>query len=588
MALILPEELLRIRIPSITAWNRLEGRPREEDFSRSLRAEIRDPLWMLCRQWQMGEFQGEDAGTALEARFVSETSRFQSFTGGNNVRRTYSDELPLEVHVEREHFSWDLLSRIRVGQTWIKLLRHQALDGYLSTHYLPHCSYDTPSTLIGQDYFDADPEAAQWMSLAEGTVPNGEKLLNALRNGTHDTWIAGTADEASLRQLGQELLALHQRLYSEPIDTTDDCWKPERMEYQFAVGLGTDGQEERLSADQYYEGHLDWYSFDRGERSVTDAALPLERTVQSYIPTPVQYYGMPNRRWWSFEDGTVNLGHLNPQTSDLATLLFAEFALLFTNDWHLIPCPLPVGSLTDIQGIVITDVFGIKSWVRPVGRGLDDDWNRWSVFSLKTTGENDAADTRLLLPPSLVKTLESNPMEELRFLRDEMANLVWAIEQKVPSETQGGIDGYETSTRLEQHLRDIGALPSEAPRPAPPVDQPPATLTYTLGTTVPRNWIPFIPVRIPGSLSRIRLQKAAMPEFIDRYGDAIVTSRTSLIESSGPFFLHEEEVPRAGAVVKKQFNRTRWYNGIVYTWIAKRKEAGRGEGASGLSFDQIG
>jgi len=36
--------------PAITLWNRLEGRARREDFDRSLRAEIRDPLWMLTRQ----------------------------------------------------------------------------------------------------------------------------------------------------------------------------------------------------------------------------------------------------------------------------------------------------------------------------------------------------------------------------------------------------------------------------------------------------------------------------------------------------------------------------------------------------------
>jgi hypothetical protein len=54
--------------PAITTWNRLEGRPRREDFDRSLRAEIRDPLWMLCRQWQLGEFRGEDAGSAVTAK----------------------------------------------------------------------------------------------------------------------------------------------------------------------------------------------------------------------------------------------------------------------------------------------------------------------------------------------------------------------------------------------------------------------------------------------------------------------------------------------------------------------------------------
>ena len=50
--------------PGITLWNRLEGRPRADKFERALRAEVRDPLWMLTRQWQMGEFQGDDAGLA--------------------------------------------------------------------------------------------------------------------------------------------------------------------------------------------------------------------------------------------------------------------------------------------------------------------------------------------------------------------------------------------------------------------------------------------------------------------------------------------------------------------------------------------
>ncbi len=53
------------------AYNRLEARPRAHDFTRSLRAEVRDPLWMLTRQWQMGEFAAEDAGSPVDARLVA-------------------------------------------------------------------------------------------------------------------------------------------------------------------------------------------------------------------------------------------------------------------------------------------------------------------------------------------------------------------------------------------------------------------------------------------------------------------------------------------------------------------------------------
>src|SRR5215207_7058567 len=99
--------------PAVTLWNRLEGRARKEDFDRSLRAEIRDPLWMLTRQWQLGEFNGEDAGSAAKARVQVNTGRIDRFavksenreaTGGEEWLPAvgYDTGLPLEVQVERE------------------------------------------------------------------------------------------------------------------------------------------------------------------------------------------------------------------------------------------------------------------------------------------------------------------------------------------------------------------------------------------------------------------------------------------------------------------------------------------------------
>src|SRR5512145_3012469 len=58
------------RAPHIIAFNRLEARPRTTDFTRSIRAEVRDPLWMLTRQWQFGEFRGEDAASPVTARIA--------------------------------------------------------------------------------------------------------------------------------------------------------------------------------------------------------------------------------------------------------------------------------------------------------------------------------------------------------------------------------------------------------------------------------------------------------------------------------------------------------------------------------------
>ena len=585
-------------VPGITAWNRLEGRPRDQDFSRSLRAEVRDPLWFLCRQWQMGEFEGEDAGTAVEARFVTDSSRFEQYVGGSGTPVPYTDAVPLEVQVEQETIQFDLFTQLQVGKTWVRLLRAKGLSSTIASVYIPRCPFIDPAGQLGKDYRASQPDTAAWLSLTGGHIPNGETLLAAIRNGSHLTWLAAAvglsvAQKQTLTDLGKQLAKLFDRVYSQPDTTSGDAWQQKHLDYQFGVTLNEPDARVTLTADQYADGHLDWYSFDRGSTQFDGLASATDRKVLSYIPMPIQYYGMPNRRWWTFEDGVTNLGNLNTQTSDLATLLFAEFALLFSNDWHLIPCELPVGTFTSLDGVLVTDVFGVQTWVRPAGRGLDDDWQRWSMFNLTTTAPNDTADTRLLLPPATLKTQDGEPLEEIRFMRDEMANLVWGIEKTVSTDMAQGEDGYESANRLLAYLQRIGAIPADVIQPAPPDDQPPAPLLkYELGTTVPRNWVPFIPVNIASGSPQIRLQKAAMPEFVPtRYGpNALVPSRTSLLvpaDSTKPLFINEEEVPRAGTVVTRQFNRTRWYHGKAFTWLAKRKESGRGEGSSGLQFDQV-
>ena len=59
----------------MTTWNRLEGRPRTIELERALRAEVRDALWMLTKQWQMGEFRGSDAGSPIVREGTRSTPR---------------------------------------------------------------------------------------------------------------------------------------------------------------------------------------------------------------------------------------------------------------------------------------------------------------------------------------------------------------------------------------------------------------------------------------------------------------------------------------------------------------------------------
>jgi hypothetical protein len=60
-----------------------------------------------------------------------------------------------------------------------------------------------------------------------------------------------------------------------------------------------------------------------------------------------------------------------------------------------------------------------------------------------------------------------------------------------------------------------------------------------------------------------------------------------LLRVEGSYFIEEEEVPRAGRLVQRVFQRARWHNGSTFLWLGRRSQTGRGEGSSGLTFDYV-
>ena len=108
-----------------------------------------------------------------------------------------------------------------------------------------------------------------------------------------------------------------------------------------------------LVADEYDGGPLDWYGVDVDPTPPTSAPDGGPATTHTYagIPVPVTFDGMPNTRWWAFEDGRTNFGDVRPDTTDLAKLLFLEFALVYANDWFVFPYDLPVGSIAQVHGL---------------------------------------------------------------------------------------------------------------------------------------------------------------------------------------------------------------------------------------------
>ena len=109
-----------------TGWRR--GRARTS-FDRALRAEVRDPLWMLTKQWQMGEFRGSDAGSPVFAKLQIDTTRLTKYRPDAQATQPFDDDVPLEAKVERRPvplrlaggpIAFDL--RLAMGRHWLELI----------------------------------------------------------------------------------------------------------------------------------------------------------------------------------------------------------------------------------------------------------------------------------------------------------------------------------------------------------------------------------------------------------------------------------------------------------------------------------
>jgi len=144
------------------------------------------------------------------------------------------------------------------------------------------------------------------------------------------------------------------------------------------------------------------------------------------------------------------------------------------------------------------------------------------------------------------------------------------------------------------YVKDLERRLGAPPAPLPPAEG--AKIRYRVMSSVPENWIPMIPVHVEGDNREVQLQRAAMLRILVGDPDPTpdpVRPRTSLLRQgldgavAEKYLLHEEEVPRAGTLVSLRYQRTRWRDGRAWVWLGVRKQTGRGEGSSGLAFDQI-
>lgn len=583
-------------LPTTVLWNRLEGRPRRTDFTRALKAEVHDPLWLITRQWQMGEFIGEDAGSPVTAKVAWKTDRVTELHLPSGATQSYDPDLPLEAVIEardvpltRDGRIHNADLRLAWGRRWKKLLE-AAGHGARVPDFRDHYGFEAPDPAQEAD-FPLTAHAANWQTLAAiaaRAIDGGALLLHLFEPGALASDGMGLVDpeKSAIDGLGADFLAWWRAQYLQP-DADHHVWNARHLEYGLRLSAPHGTQPAALAVPEYRGGRLDWYSFDAVAAQAGDAPGEAQApSVTSFMPATAQFDGMPNTRHWAFEEGVTNFGDIKPDTTDIAKLLLIEFGLVYANDWFVLPMDLPVGSLTEVRGLAVTNVFGERLWIKPAVDAAGP-VRSWQMFRLTDKG---APDGRLFLPATTPTGLESAPVETVSLIRDEVSNMVWGVETMVQLADGCSRRGREVALELHAKYQD------SVTAPPPAASENDARIQYCLMTSVAEHWIPFIPVHMDGDNREIQLQRAAMPRLLEGEQGVLprkIVPRTRVLregldaDPKASYYLAEEEVERAGTVIETRWQRCRWRGGRVIIWLGHQRKTGRGEGSSGLAFDML-
>lgn len=563
-------------MPALLVWDRLRPAPVGNDTAEALRCEIRDPLWMLARQYQMRELAGSDAGSVSVAHAVTKVSPIARWATDVGSVTSVPPEAPLDPLVERVAAPFDLQLRLETGREWLRMLsdanKRSAATAFqrertlLIARVAPSFAPDDPrvTALANDDY-------ARLLDAVAGRMLDGEALFSALANRQASSFLSGGAD-AEVDALGVGWRTWVQQL----VGGGDATWKPSRLTYSFRVAASDATGEPRCLVATDHDGRgIDWTSFDQAACPPALAPAPpvIAEQQHVFVPSRIRFPGMPAARWWEIEPTHVDFGSLQSATTDTGALLLAQFALLYSTDWLAMPLPVSRGSLAQITQLDVTDVFGVTSTLPDLHASAAP---KFRMFRIHGEGVLSA----LVVPHAPARRIQSSAIEEVQLVRDEIANLVWAIESRVSNGVADSADGRTSALAIETHL---GAAASAAALELP-LQQNDAHLIYKLATDVLPHMVPFTPVIGEHGLV---LRRSAIARMIEGQPITRIRGRTQLVRMPSRYQIDASAIPPSGVTIRGVWRRARSSDGRTHTWFAYERFFTARAAAIGLAFDQI-
>jgi hypothetical protein len=350
------------------------------DLQRGFAAELGDPLWLLGRQWHMGEHQGENASTPLSVKLsVSETPI------GAPADRASQDPLviPAEAIIEgTAEDPWTLGTRIAIGLRALSEGRVPPIDALTDPARVLRDLPEPYAGLSGQVY--------DGRALARDPAINLSGILPA----------------------------------APPLG---DHWQSDELAYSTSFPCG----DTVLRVDRHDGGDVDWWTVDAA-RSLTDTPA---RTAHRALPARFRYPGAPLPRFWQIEEEHVDIGGFPPDRAHFATLLLIDLIAAHSDDWFTFPFITKAGYVLRMHEVEVIDSFG-DAWPAAGSSWAPMPPDEWSLFRVRGLDETPAAgatqrEPTLVVWPSAATPLGGPAIEEVVLGVDEDANLLWAVEQRV-------------------------------------------------------------------------------------------------------------------------------------------------------------
>lgn len=563
-----------IRLAASPTWTRLEPQSLSGDPAEGLAAAIYDPLWMLGRQWQVGELAGEDVGTPITVELAGTATQLQAFAPGDWTTpdppswRALPTDAPLEAMTEAEPGDGVPGRRgAAMAGSALCCALHDAGFAAAAAVVVARCPLPPPDPTVDSGFVGV-------ALLLAGRGADGALVAAELEAAVGlPGWFAEAVPAASrveAEALATNWLAWYRREVAPPAGG-DSSWVGERLEHRFRVSDGG----VVLAAPEHTGDEVGWWTFDLGPAGLSDLDLDLvdpRQLRQRVLATPLRFPGMPSSRFWEMEDAQIDLGAVGADPHDLARLLVIECALVFGGDWLVVPFDVPAGSVVRTTVVTYGTTFGETLVAHLPTPPAPDVINPWRMYDVT---EADGVKTlgALVVPPTAPGRLEGPALEDVAFLRDEMANLVWAVEHVIE-----GVSGDPVPVPPGR------GMPTDAGSDDGP--SPEAALDYVLVTDVPDSWVPYLPHT--AGYARVDLVRGSIRRFgvDDPPAGTPQRPRGSLLRGADLATVAMAEVPRTGVRVTRVPVVARTADGTYRAWVARRVRVGRGEGRSSLGFDQ--